>query len=148
MPLVSLVRGFKLSVDKLDNFLHKHHLPVTMGTRIWPKDMMRISEVFQVEGVDCAVEIFQAGRLGFDDAQHVFVCCDWIRVFASQRVDAWLAELATKPVPASFSEHLRRTLLGAGDGVIGIFVVFNENNSWAPQQLLSDEGVSFLHLPN
>lgn len=134
MPQVSFVKGFPLSVTKLDEFLESNNLDPTEGSRIWPDEMKEISKLFREKGVDGDINILRAGRLGFQRARDVFVCCDWVHVFASKKVDGCL----DKPIPAGFDAL--RVSLGV-DTEIGTFIVFNEEVAWVPEPLLSTEEV-------
>ncbi|KAK7745710.1 hypothetical protein SLS62_009676 [Diatrype stigma] len=137
MPRVSLVKGYQISVVKLDDFLESNGINGTEGGRIWPDEMKQISELFRSKGVDCDTRIFKAERTGFLHPHHMFVCYDWVDVFAAKRVDGCL----TKPVPKGFDE-MRQSLGVEAD--IGTFLVFDEEVDWIPEALMLTDEVSIV----
>lgn len=139
MPRVSLVKGYQITVAKLDEFLESNGMSGTEGGRLWPDEMKQVSDIFRSKGVDCDTGIFKAERLGFQHPRHMFVCYDWVDVFAAKRVDGCLP----KPVPKGFDEM--RQFLGA-ETDIGTFLVFDEDVDWIPEPLASTEEVNIIEL--
>lgn len=133
MPRVSLVRGYQISIPKLDDFLESYGFPGTEGSRIWPHEMKQVSEIFRSNGVDCDTWIFRPTRMGCQNPRHMYVCYDWVDVFGVKQVDGCL----TKPVPRGFDE-IRQALCPEAE--IGTFLVFDEELDWIPEPLaISDE---------
>ncbi|KAF1967538.1 hypothetical protein BU23DRAFT_559324 [Bimuria novae-zelandiae CBS 107.79] len=131
MGLITLVRGFKVSVSDFDVFLRANGLPpIGGGYQPSPKEAEDIAKLFRVHGIDCEVRVFVPYATGFDRSRHLFVCCDWIHVLVTRDIEGVLQE----PVPPAFEQM--HDSLGAESGV-SRYIVYNEEEfSYTPEEVI------------
>ncbi|KAH8693335.1 hypothetical protein GQ44DRAFT_765278 [Phaeosphaeriaceae sp. PMI808] len=123
MGLISLIRGFRLSISDFDRFLTENGLP-PLGGGYQPshEEMNSFAKLFSTKGIACEVKIFVPFVTGFNRSEHLFVCCDWIHVLASSEIEGVLQ----KPIPPTF-EELRNIL--KAKSLISRYIVYNEEDS-------------------
>jgi hypothetical protein len=131
MGLVTLAKGFKISVAKFDGFLSKNGLAPTYGYRPLRDATLKIGALFRRKGVDSEVKVFAGYSHGFSPPHHVFVCFDWAHVFVARALEDLQRELQ-KPVPAGFEEI--RQLLEA-ESEISTYIIYNSEEDWVPEEV-------------
>ncbi|KAF1960952.1 hypothetical protein CC80DRAFT_590260 [Byssothecium circinans] len=131
MGLITLVRGFKLSVSEFDVFLTTNGLPpLEGGYQPSPEEAEDIAKLFRAKSIDCEVKVFVLFVAGFNRSHHLFVCYDWIHVLAVKDIEGVLQ----KPVPPAF-EQMRKSL--RVESAVSRYIVYNEEElSYIPEEMI------------
>ena len=103
--MITVVRGFKMSRVKLNDFFTTNGGPWIEGYLISRSDQDSISKLFASLNCDCEVKIFLPYVNGLKCPEYLFVCCQWMNVLDSIELD----HIFQDPVPSTF-EGLRTLL--------------------------------------
>ncbi|KAI1320574.1 hypothetical protein F5Y16DRAFT_389720 [Xylariaceae sp. FL0255] len=145
MPVITLLRGFKVHVGVLDRFLENHGFDETFGIApVYPKyDTIAtfLSTLMGAEGSDKGARLIIPARESFDQATYGYIAYCWVHTFAQREIN--MAEELSESAPPGF-EKLRDEILkfdtrekfeekNNESGKTGLFQVFTYNRSWKPK---------------
>lgn len=142
MPLITILRGFKVPLPVLDSFLLAHGIYETedLCSGIPPSHTGEPDAVTtllrnKVGNGDTKTRVFVPYKMSFDHASHAYIAYDWIMVFAQRKIKP--DELSDTP-PAGF-EAMRREILSHSEGLVddaacqnGLYVVVTDEASYVP----------------
>ncbi|KAI1394292.1 uncharacterized protein F4822DRAFT_44566 [Hypoxylon trugodes] len=138
MPVITVLRGFKIHYSVLDAFLRTNGVNQTHGYPPSGKTDDKIATLLSAKMGDDGkgARVFIPHRESYDQSTFAYVAYCWVHVFSQHEVkfDTTLTEV----VPERF-KALQKEMLALGEEKceeaekIGLHVVFTENRSWFPE---------------
>lgn len=143
MPIITLLRGFKVPVEVIDAFLTANGLDETAGTPPFystneSEDQVTVllRKKMPNSSTTTPCRLLLPYKKGYKRSRWAYIAYTWVHVFAQLTMD--LEDDLPSDCPPGF-HHLKKEIFSFANGgeepEEGFFVVVNDEGSYIPQEL-------------